>query len=244
MKLIHKIARRIEHKAAFIQGKGFSLNSVALEASMALNAIGGEPRLVLDIGANVGDYSSAVRSHLPDCEIHSFEPSAINISRLTSRFSDDDLTHIVPHALSSATGKSELFFDIEGSGLASLTQRRLDHFGIDFSSSSEISTIRFDEYWKDNLSKRQIDFAKIDVEGHEMDVLDGFGDALSHCHAIQFEFGGANIDTRTFFQDFWYFLTKASFEIFRFTKYGLMPIEAYSEIDEHFRFTNFLAIKK
>ena len=50
-----------------------------------------------------------------------------------------------------------------------------------------------------------IDFFKIDVEGHEMDVLKGIGDKISNIKLIQFEFGGCNIDTRCFFQDFWYF---------------------------------------
>jgi len=60
---------------------------------------------------------------------------------------------------------------------------------------------------------------------------------------VAFEFGGCNIDTRTFFQDFWYFFREVHFRIFRITPSGyLYPIESYKEIYEQFRTTNFIAI--
>jgi hypothetical protein len=47
---------------------------------------------------------------------------------------------------------------------------------------------------------------KMDIEGHELTALKGFGAALDVARVLQFEFGGCNIDSRTYFQDFWYFL--------------------------------------
>lgn len=60
---------------------------------------------------------------------------------------------------------------------------------------------------------------------------------------IQFEFGGANIDSRTYFQDFYYLLTPY-YKIYRILKDGLIAIDAYKEIYEIFLTTNFLAILK
>jgi hypothetical protein len=60
-----------------------------------------------------------------------------------------------------------------------------------------------------------IDYVKIDVEGWELSVLQGFGDLVYNMRVIQFEFGGSNIDTRTFFQDFWYFFKDHNFSIYR-----------------------------
>jgi hypothetical protein len=60
---------------------------------------------------------------------------------------------------------------------------------------------------------------------------------------VTFEFGGCNIDTRTFFQDFWYFFDEANFKILRITPSGyLNPLQSHKEIDEQFRTTNFIAV--
>lgn len=53
------------------------------------------------------------------------------------------------------------------------------------------------------------------VEGHELDVLAGAEEALKSVQLVQFEFGGCNIDTRTYFQDFFYFFQQHGFAIHR-----------------------------
>lgn len=60
---------------------------------------------------------------------------------------------------------------------------------------------------------------------------------------IQFEFGGCNIDSRTYFQDF-YYLLKDNYKIYRILKNGLIEIKSYKEIYEIFITINYLAIKK
>jgi hypothetical protein len=62
--------------------------------------------------------------------------------------------------------------------------------------------------------------------------------------ALQFEFGGCNIDTRTFFQDFWYFFKSYNFDIYRVGPFGVKEIVAYSELDEFFSTTNFIAVNR
>lgn len=61
--------------------------------------------------------------------------------------------------------------------------------------------------------------------------------------AIQFEFGGCNIDSRTFFQDFFYLL-KDNYKIYRVLKDGLLEMPIYKETYEIFITINYLAIKK
>ena len=60
---------------------------------------------------------------------------------------------------------------------------------------------------------------------------------------IQFEFGGRNIDSRTYFQDF-YYLLKEDYYIYRIVKDGLYKIERYKEMYEAFITTNYLAERK
>ena len=87
----------------------------------------------------------------------------------------------------------------------------------------------------------KLDFVKLDIEGHELDARNGVGEALKFIAVIQFEFGGCNIDTRTFWQDFWYFFKKNNFDLYRITPFGKIKIKKYREIDEFFSTSNFLA---
>jgi len=84
----------------------------------------------------------------------------------------------------------------------------------------------------------------MDIEGHELFALEGLGCAIRHIKAIQIEFGGANIDTRTFFQDFWYFFVQHNYDLFRITPFGVQKINKYKEQDEFFLTTNFIAIRR
>jgi hypothetical protein len=56
-------------------------------------------------------------------------------------------------------------------------------------------------------------------------------------------FGGCNIDTRTFFQDFWYFFMEQNFRIWRITPSGIFQVKSYSEYDESFVTTNYIAAR-
>jgi hypothetical protein len=69
-----------------------------------------------------------------------------------------------------------------------------------------------------------VDFAILDIKGHELDFLIGFGKALQFTKLIQFEFGGCNIDTRTYFRDFWSFFCDQRFKVYRMTPFGLSLI--------------------
>lgn len=134
-------------------------------------------------------------------------------------------------AVSSVVGGATLYSNEDGSGLAPLIKRRLDHLGIDFDNMENIQIIRFEDYWKANLNSQHIDICKIDIDGHELDALLGFGEAINQISVIQFEFGGCNIDTRTFFQDFWYFFQDNGFDIYRVSPIGLIKVKKYNERD-------------
>ena len=59
---------------------------------------------------------------------------------------------------------------------------------------------------------------------------------------VTFEFGGCNIDTRTYFQDFWYFFKDKNMLIYRILPHNrLYKILSYNEMYEQFTTTNYLA---
>jgi hypothetical protein len=72
--------------------------------------------------------------------------------------------------------------------------------------------------------------------------MHGMGKAIHQTRIIQFEFGGCNIDTRTYFRDFWSFFNFHNFKLYRITPFGLERITRYRQSDESFATTNYIAI--
>ena len=234
----------LERAAAYLQGKGYGAATITQEVLAARASLGRAPILAIDVGGNVGDYAAELRRREAAVEIHIFEPSPTNVTKLRARFAADPLISVNGQALSDAAGPVTLFADEPGSGLGSLTQRKLDHFGIRFDRTERVEAIRFEDYWTRALGSRPIDIAKIDVEGHELAVLAGFGKALDATTVVQVEFGGCNIDTRTFFRDFYDLFREHGFDLHRVTPFGLQRIAQYREADEFFSTTNFIACRR
>lgn len=228
-----------------VQGKGTGGFSVEGEAQMAIDFLsrsGIKKPVVLDIGANIGKYSEAILKVAPQTTIFAFEPSSVARKELEKKFIGNISVRIVPFALGVFESTQTLWSDTAGSGLATLTKRKLTHFNIEFNESESVQVTTLDS-WANTMKVAPI-LIKMDVEGHELDVLRGGLKTLALVQVVQFEFGGCNIDTRTFFQDFWYLLTEAGFAIYRISAVGPIRISRYSEREECFRTTNSLAVRE
>lgn len=233
-----------EKQLAKAQGKGFGSNSIKSEINCISKLLNGnEPTLCIDIGGNVGNYSAELLNRYKHAQIVCFEPSATNISLLENRFGRESRLILEPVGVAEHPGTVTLFADTPGSGLGSMTKRDLSHFGRNFDNEEQIQIIRFEQYWRDTLHRSPIDLLKLDIEGHEMDALRGCGDAIEATRVVQFEFGGSNIDTRTYFRDFWHYFRDHGFQLYRITPLGLAKLKRYRERDECFRTTNFLAAR-
>lgn len=202
---------------------------------------------LFDVGANKGDFTKIILDFFnnDNIEIHSFEPSKATFELLSNNIKSDKVI-LNNKGLGKEAGIFPFYTDSPGSGIASLTKRKLDYLGVDFDYSEDVSIDTLDEYCLANNVK-EIDLLKLDVEGHEFDVLEGSKDMLKRkmIKMISFEFGGCNIDTRTFLRDFYYLLKEFGFFLYRITPSGYFyPIEKYSEKLEQFRTTNFIGIRK
>jgi FkbM family methyltransferase len=232
-----------ERLVAWLMGKGYGSATLDQEVSAVLSLLTQTPELAIDVGGNVGGYSKALRVKNANLEIHIFEPSSVNVAKLRAAFEGDQRVHINPVGLSDSNAEAvPLYSDTPGGGLGSLANRRLDHFGIEMNAMEAVQIICFEDYWKSTLASRTIDIAKLDIEGFELAALRGFGEAIRKTRVVQFEFGGCNLDTRTNFQDFYYFFSGLSFKIYRITPIGLNEIKKYQELDEIYLTTNFVAV--
>jgi len=239
--LLYFVLNYIESRSALLQGKGWGVSTFNLEVKTAADLLETPPSICIDVGGNEGLYTEALLAKFRETQVIVFEPSKKNVGILRGEFGSNPRVVIEESALSNKNSLSTLYSNGDGSGLASLTKRRLDHHGISFDFSEEVICQRFENYWAEKMMSSEIDLLKLDIEGHELEALMGMGDAINHVKLIQFEFGGCNIDTRTFFQDFWYFFQTHGFEIFRLGPLGARRIDQYSESTEFFSTTNFFA---
>jgi FkbM family methyltransferase len=240
---LHKLALR-----GMNMGGGAHTESSGERAALeyiARKFTGNDTPVLFDVGANVGNYALLLDAVFGGkAQIHSFEPSSKTYARLVENTRNLKNCRAHLFGLGQQDESRTLFSNHDESGLASVYERRLDHFNINMSQKEEIRIKTLDGFCSENNIQR-IHLLKMDVEGHEINVLHGARQMLESgkIEVMQFEFGGCNIDSRTYFQDF-YYLLKDRYRISRIVKDGLYPIENYREQLETFTTTNYIAEKR
>lgn len=201
-----------------------------------------EQAVVFDVGANVGEYTRYVHECLgPGTTIHAFEPGLGAFAQLVANTSGVGRVHPHQTGLGARNGTATLHLDRDASTIASIYPQRPDHpWRTDLRETIHVSTL--DSVCLE-LGVRTIDLLKIDVEGHEFDVLQGAKQLLDKdaLHFIQFEVGSRTVDARVFFRDF-FDLLDSQYRLYRIVSNGLVPIDRYTEQHENFLGTiNYLA---
>ncbi len=167
------------------------------------------PYCVFDVGSHKGEYLDVVLTALDGTsfEVHCFEPSKRIFGSLAARVGENRRVVLNNFGLGKQKSRAELFYGSQEAG-GTLTKRRLEHVGMSEWRSEEVELDTLDHYCN-NLNINYIHLLKIDIEGHEMDLLAGAEEMFSRgaVWMTTFEFGGCNIDTRTFFRDFYYFFS-------------------------------------
>ncbi len=240
-----KIHRRALAELNFGNGGDFTNSGEKTALDFIKQRLSNEPVItVFDGGSNIGNYAKYVAQFLGDrSTVFCFEPARKTFESLCQN------TRSVPNIKTFNTGLSNLegrlsFFTHEThTGLASVYQRRLDIEGNLLGESEEVSMTTIDDFCRIH-EVDHIHFLKLDIEGHELAALQGAQNLLGRggVDVIQFEFGSVNIDSRTYFRDF-YNLLHEQFEIYRVGK-KMQKVDRYDESMEVFLTTNYLAIKK
>lgn len=143
----------------------------------------GDFRTVIDVGANVGKFSKAVRYFFPDSYIIAFEP----IPQLFNNLNNVGINKILSFALSDED-KDNVEFKYNRNKDSTSTFMKLDKDNREINNEAfeiiKVNQKRFDSL---NLPIQRPCFLKIDTEGYEFKVLEGFGQRLNEIDVIQIE---------------------------------------------------------
>lgn len=199
--------------------------------------------VVFDVGSNTGSWCDLVLTCLPHAHVHTFElsdqthalfmRSHTDFSRITcNSFGLSDCTTWVKYKHCSDNHKLSTQLELMSPGtLAHVNyswQQGLVVQGDAYTTSRRIDTIHL---------------LKVDVEGHEPQVLQGLSHMLSEhkVNVIQFEYGTANIVSKFLLMDYYKLLEPWGYVLGKLSPQGV-SFKPYSLTDEDFRGPNCVAV--
>lgn len=142
---------------------------------------------VVDIGANIGQFSLLIRELNPDANIHAFEPLSSAADRFKAVFSRDPRTvlHSVAIAPLASTQSMHVSRSLDSSSLLPISTTQVELFpGTEEVRSEQITTARLDQILtRDDIKGPAL--LKMDVQGYEVEVIKGclpLLDCFSHLY--------------------------------------------------------------
>jgi FkbM family methyltransferase len=138
--------------------------------------------IVFDVGANCGAASVHFSRHYPDAQVHAFEPGHEARSFLEHNVVGFENVHVHPIGFSRADGAVPLYKGAEDLGQASLHRRPVNL------DESELVELRVGAAWAREHQIERIDVLKVDVEGAEVDVLEGLAELLPTVKVLYVEY--------------------------------------------------------
>jgi len=202
-------------------------------------------RTVFDVGANVGQWATMALRVNASIALHCFEPSRVTYERLVANsFPPNVICNNI--GLGSASSVSQLLIFEDGSGLNSLYRREGLEAGWGIGVNVRAESVHLetlDSYVERRGITSTIDLCKIDVEGHELEVLRGMTATLKRRQmgTIQFEYGGCNIDSRALLKDIFAFLKAHDYELYKMHPKSLRHVPGYDQRLENFQYQNWVA---
>jgi FkbM family methyltransferase len=201
---------------------------------------------VVDVGANEGDYSSAVLRANKNTRVFAFEPHPETFARLSSRLSSARNVVATNLACGSSPSRLILYDHADGAGTAHASLHRgvIERIHQDKSVQHVVNVTTLDQFAADH-GIDVIHLLKIDTEGFELEVLKGASRLLREVRirAIQFEFNEMNIVSGVFFKDFREAIPNYAF--YRMLRSGLGALDPYSPSTcELFAYQNIVALPK
>ena len=140
------------------------------------------PAMIVDIGANRGQFALATRHCCPDAVIHSFEPLAKPAAKFLRVFHGDARVHLHESAIGSETGEATIHVSARDDSSSLLPIGEEQNRLFPGTAESGVESIRVGRL-HDFIDGEDIvtpALLKLDVQGYELSALQGCEDLLQH----------------------------------------------------------------
>lgn len=133
--------------------------------------------VVLDVGTNIGEVILNIAKKNISGKIYGFEPVDYNYEKLVTNISLNNFANIILSKLALSDKKETLFYQEKkghSGGISMNKEVRKD------SNYKAIESVTLDEFVKEERLDK-IDFIKVDIEGFEMNFLQGAKETIKQC---------------------------------------------------------------
>lgn len=251
--MIKRILKKNSHNLVFkaLAGFGRSLNRFYENRNHDLQSNGEltllkklvkfKPVVIVDGGANIGDYALYASRICPNANIYAFEPVKETFAQLETNTENHPKVIPIQKGLykDNCSKRINLFSSSEHS-----TIYNLQGLSYDSVKTANIELIKGDDFLKENKIDT-VDLLKLDLEGAEYDAILGFEETIKDgkVKIIQFEYGYINISTKKLLIDFYKFFESHGYIVGKIFPKNI-EFRKYEFKYEDFLGPNHIAIKR
>lgn len=148
--------------------------------------------LIIDVGANAGDFSFEMAKRNIDILVLAIEPNPKLYEALETKINKEKIANIIPIKKAVGNKNESRIFNIcnaGDSGVSSLLNFDKSHLekndywktrtDLSFSETTTVNVVRLDHILEKYAEELPIRFIKIDTQGFDLEVLDGMGATLN-----------------------------------------------------------------
>lgn len=167
-----------------------------------------DPSIIIDAGANIGSISKELSYWFPSAKILAFEPIKRTFDQMLRNLEKIPNVIFFQKALGAAPGKITIDINRENT----INSIKATYEPENIIGKEEIEVVRLDDVLLEQHID-QIDIIKIDVEGFEFEVLEGYGNLINQTKIILLEVGYEREVTKVHFSDVEAFMEKKGFTL-------------------------------
>ena len=181
-----------------------------------------DPQLVIDAGANFGQWAHVAETFFPRAEYYLIEPQPICVQALRRWEASDPRIHVQPVAVTTS-GTSAV--RMTGTGKGGGSGARVADSATTSPEDIQVEATTLDELLAGKVLLEHHAFLKLDLEGHEWWALQGAEQLLPKVEVLLSEvsFYDLNASSRRLFSDLLMFLREREFELFDFASLSPRP---------------------